>query len=51
MIQVKGILTEITSMIYGALQQAAQQCKQDLTPLSFVSTSGDGTNKSLGQLA
>ena len=47
--KIKGVFTEI-SPICEALKQAADQCEQNTTPISFMATSGDLSNKKLNQL-
>jgi tetratricopeptide (TPR) repeat protein len=47
--KIKGVFTEI-SPICEALKQAAQQCEQDVIPISFMGTGGDASNKKLDQL-
>jgi tetratricopeptide (TPR) repeat protein len=47
--KIKGVFTEITP-ICEALKQASQQCEQNAISISFVSTSGDASSKSLDRL-
>ena len=48
-LKVKGVFTEITP-ICDALMQAAQQCEQNSSAISFMATSGDMSIKNLDQL-
>jgi hypothetical protein len=47
--KIKGIFTEI-SPICEVLKQAAQQCEQNVIPISFIKTSADVSKKNLDQL-
>ena len=47
--KIKGVFTEI-SPICEALKEAADQCEHNATPISFMGTSGDLSNKNLNQL-
>ena len=47
--KIKGVFTDI-SPICEAIKQAANECEQNTTPISFMATSGDLSNKSLNQL-
>jgi hypothetical protein len=47
--KIKGVFTEI-SLICDVLKQAAKQCEQNITPISFMATNGDLSNKNLNRL-
>ena len=47
--KIKGVFTDI-SLVCEALKQAANQCEQNTTPISFMATSGDLSKKNLNQL-
>jgi tetratricopeptide (TPR) repeat protein len=47
--KIKGVFTEI-SPICEAIKQAADVCEYNATPISFMGTSGDLSNKKLNQL-
>jgi tetratricopeptide (TPR) repeat protein len=47
--KIRGVFTKIT-LICEVLEQASQQCEQNAISISFVSTSGDASSKSLDRL-
>ena len=47
--KIKGVFTEI-GPICEALKVTAQQCEQNATPMSFMTTTGDISKKNLNQL-